>query len=312
MWEAGVHRFTKRNVLSYFFAFTLGVVVTHIVQKRLVSLEPESEGGRREILYGSPLQYCPGGAHQHRAALVSVLKKERPGLILDVGAYDGRDAIAYARAGHKVLSFEPVPSKHAKIERNFRESGVWDQIELHKIALGNFTGETRFYVNKPLRAKDGWVDDNIGSEQDGIYVPWSGALATTVTVDTLDNIVGNRTVLHAKIDAQGHDAVVLEGAKHLLESGRMKTFSFEIAPKLTTDPASYVRILKWLNIHGYTCFDCTSFESVAKRGKTSNVHAMLIDEFIETLHKGVFKYRGADHGSQSEVVCMNTQSRNNL
>ena len=66
-------------------------------------------------IFNSVLQFCPGDT--------GPLGKVKPGLILDVGAYDGRDAISYAKAGHNVLSFEPVPSKHSKIEANIMRSG---------------------------------------------------------------------------------------------------------------------------------------------------------------------------------------------
>jgi precorrin-6B methylase 2 len=46
------------------------------------------------------------------------LRQHQPGqLVIDVGAYDGQEAIQYARAGHKVLSFEPTPSKAIKIKQ---------------------------------------------------------------------------------------------------------------------------------------------------------------------------------------------------
>ena len=84
-----------------------------------------------------------------------------------------------------------------------------------------------------MRKKDKWIDGNFGSEQDSFWVPWEGAKGISVPVDTLDNIIGMQKVLHMKIDAQGHDAVILEGAERLLSNGMISTFSFEVSPKLT-------------------------------------------------------------------------------
>ena len=62
-----------------------------------------------------PGVWCP--AHGGKSVVHQTLKQHQSGqLVIDVGAYDGQEAIQYARAGHKVLSFEPTPSKAAKIK----------------------------------------------------------------------------------------------------------------------------------------------------------------------------------------------------
>ena len=251
-------------------------------------------------VFNSALQFCPGGTGQFEANLLQELDKLKPGLVLDVGAYDGRDAISYAKAGHKVLSFEPVPSKHSKIEENIKRSGFSSSIELQKVALSNYSGTATFFTNKPLRKKDKWIDGSFGSEQDSFWVPWEGAKGISVPVDTLDNIIGMQKVLHMKIDAQGHDAVVLEGAKRLLSNGMISTFSFEVAPKLTQDPDSYIRMMKWLSERGYQCYDCSAFGILG----LDEIHMHLpVEDYFQYLSRLEFIYRGSDHGRHTEFVC---------
>ena len=61
-------------------------------------------------------RWCP--AHGGKSVVQQTLRQHQPGqLVIDVGAYDGQEAIQYARAGHKVLSFEPTPSKAIKIKQ---------------------------------------------------------------------------------------------------------------------------------------------------------------------------------------------------
>jgi len=297
------------SLLLLLAGFLFGCTFTHQASLRecggaIRGIPRGAESSSPAFVIGSALQYCPGGKDQNWANLEHVLSQAEAGLVLDIGAYDGKDAIAYARAGHQVLSFEPVPSKHPGIKANFKESGYEHRIQLHKLALSNFTGTVPFFINKPIRKKDSWVKGEFGSEQDSMFVPWKGARTVDVPVDTLDNVIGERTVLHAKIDAQGHDALVLEGAKRLLAKGKISSFSFEVAPKLTKDPGSYVRIIHWLMHHNYQCFDCTSFRSIR-----AHQHTMRIEEYIVKLSEQVFKYRGADHGHQSEFVCIHFNER---
>lgn len=52
-------------------------------------------------------QWCPGS----RGDLAATLGRH-PGVVLDIGAFDGTDAVAFATTGdHEVYSFEPTPSK---------------------------------------------------------------------------------------------------------------------------------------------------------------------------------------------------------
>ena len=52
-------------------------------------------------------------------------------------------------------------------------------------------------------------------------------------METLDHVLGDREVLYAKIDAQGHDHAVLRGARRLLQSHRIRRVAFELSPALS-------------------------------------------------------------------------------
>jgi len=108
------------------------------------------------------------------------LRQHQPGqLVIDVGAYDGQEAIQYARAGHKVLSFEPTPSKAIKIKQALADAGVEDSVDFYSYAISDKSGTAPFVVNVGVHMENGqWVVnegesksvDSIGSEQDGFRV----------------------------------------------------------------------------------------------------------------------------------------------
>ena len=56
--------------------------------------------------------FCPRQS-PHRLPLP--LWASPPALVVDVGAHDGRDAVAFTMPGHRVLAFEPSPRKAAQV-----------------------------------------------------------------------------------------------------------------------------------------------------------------------------------------------------
>lgn len=182
-----------------------------------------------------------------------------PSLCLDVGSFDGKNAIAFVRKGcSSVYAFEPTPSKIKRIRTTLKRSKMEQNVTLFEMAAGNVTGTTSFW----LSAVEGSKDRDAGSEQDQLDRPqWGAAKEVKVRVDTLDQVVGSSAVAYAKIDAQGHDPEVIFGAERLLRSGLLRRFSFEVWPQQRRggpggSAAEYVRAVSWLAERGFKCFDC--------------------------------------------------------
>jgi len=254
------------------------------------------------VLYGALVALCPGGLW---SALEATLAQAPPGLVLDIGAYDGSDAIAYAKAGHEVMSFEPVPFKVERIRAAIAESGVGSRISFHNMAMSNFTGTAPFQVMDNLARDKGELP--VGSEQDGFFVPWKGGRSVDVKVDTIDKMVGDREVLFMKIDAQGHDPMVLRGAERLLREHRVDAFAFEVTPRLTPEPSQYHDVLRWLHDLGYVCADCKYFKGAGLRGKTGRLAVARAGHYLDRLHDTFVEHRGGNHGAHTEFVCTHTE-----
>ena len=105
-------------------------------------------------VYASPpyvLQWCPeiGGAGQMVGSrtVADTLRAFPPSVVIDVGAYDGADALGYAKAGHTIYSFQPTPSKGDAIEAKYRASPNAANIRFYRMAISNRTGSTDFWVS---------------------------------------------------------------------------------------------------------------------------------------------------------------------
>ena len=216
-----------------------------------------------------------------------------PSIVVDVGAFDGEDAVGYAAAGHTVFSFEPTPSKARAIEAKVQASGYASRITFLPMALSNRSGTADF-----------WVSDASGSQQDQLDKPtWAGARRVSVTIDTLDHIhetrMHGREVLYAKIDAQGHDPEVLGGMSRLLQAHGVRVLSFEVYPSgSAANPYSYVHAVASLAKMGYRCFDCSSRASEVS-DERFGMHALINKLMAEKV-----QHRGQMISSWTNLVCM--------
>jgi FkbM family methyltransferase len=223
--------------------------------------------------------WCPGGRLQRRNLL-----RERSNnmdaahrLIIDVGSFDGSDAIDFAKfTRRKVLTFEPTPTKHDSIRKRLHEAGVDANVTLLPYALSNTTGTGQLEL---LRAKHSagrrFVNNGLGSAQDLLtqsvrpgLLPPTRAGVVSVPVRQLDPLLAERDPLariaYMKIDAQGFDTLVLRGAEQLLSKTRIETFAFEFTPFLMPgreDEA--VSALEWLERLRYSCVPCNQKHTAA-------------------------------------------------
>lgn len=137
-------------------------------------------------------------------------RTHRPGTILDVGAHDGLLTIPLSRLpGARVIGFEPLPSAHARLAA---ACGGLPNVTLRREALGAAPGRLTLSVpvldGQPAEqwaslAKDYDAFASVGTERHDVAV---------ITLDSL----GLEDVTHIKLDAEGYEQEVLEGARETL------------------------------------------------------------------------------------------------
>jgi FkbM family methyltransferase len=129
----------------------------------------------------------------------------RPGdIALDIGANLGVVALTMGRAvgtTGQVHAFEPNPALHPILTQSISRSER--NITLHKFALGSSTGEMKLSVPK----------DNIGAAS----LMRSNGTEVKCEVRPLDDVVAGDIRL-IKLDVEGFENEVLQGAKHILTS----------------------------------------------------------------------------------------------
>ena len=186
--------------------------------------------------WGARLRICPGehiGSRiWHRgvfdvATLEAIARLVDPGdTTLDIGANIGQmTTLMSQRAGRngRVLAFDPHPAVFTVLSENaerLKRDPVNGAVLLHNIALSDSEGEAL------LDAGDGWARNHGLAKLADEHA--AGAHLLTVKVSTLDRMVpaGEKVGL-CKLDVEGHEIKVLNGAANLLKERRIRDILFE-------------------------------------------------------------------------------------
>jgi FkbM family methyltransferase len=162
-------------------------------------------------------------------ALAGVL---RPGdVVVDAGANIGNHTIYFAKVlGCRVTAFEALPATAAFLAENVRLNGLSDRVHVEAVALGARQGRARVKL---------YDETNIGGTTLEVG---EGALP----VFPLDEMARERPVRLLKIDVEGMERAVLEGAATILAEDRPWILC-EAA-----DRAAYESVKSFLDEAGYS------------------------------------------------------------
>ncbi|MES2099792.1 MAG: FkbM family methyltransferase [Pseudomonadota bacterium] len=140
------------------------------------------------------------------------------GTLVDVGANYGYYSLLWAaqRPANRVVAFEASPRNFAHIEGNISRNGLGSRIELHRVAIGRNAGSLQFDVGPQDQSGWGGLATSASSRSVEVQV---------LRLDELWSTPDDIDVL--KIDVEGADTWVLQGAEQLLRAKRIKAIFYE-------------------------------------------------------------------------------------
>lgn len=136
-------------------------------------------------------------------------------VLVDVGAYVGAYALEARRGGFtgRIESFEPQPGPDEILRERAAVDPLWT---CHKVAVGDHSGTLTMHVadNEVSSSALAMLPRHVQGDPASGYVRTE--IAEAARLDDLD-LVGTDDVLHVKVDVQGYEKRVLDGAKRTLE-----------------------------------------------------------------------------------------------
>lgn len=171
-------------------------------------------------------QYGQGiGIADERRVDRTVLKQLKAGMqplvIFDVGANRGQYLQLALQRPAVVHAFEPNSVAFTELAKRFGERS---EVRLSKLALGSEQGERTLHYDVPASELSSLYPRQI--EHHGHH--WTQT--ETVQVDTLDHYCGTHAIDHIdllKLDVEGHELAVLQGAGRLFQGKQIAMVSFE-------------------------------------------------------------------------------------
>ncbi len=173
--------------------------------------------------------------------------------VVDIGANIGYFTMLMALAvgpRGRVHAFEPVRENADLLERSVVENRFDDRVVIHRMALGKVTGNAAL-ATLTLAAGSQNSGGSFLAESAGVP---SGHEMRTVPVSRLDDVVLGERVSLVKIDVEGAEPLVFDGARRLLKRDTPWILSEINAVQLRrvsgVTPRELIQLMKGL---GYDC-----------------------------------------------------------
>lgn len=153
------------------------------------------------------------------ARLQRILEFYEVDLVLDVGANSGQFARDIRTGGYRgrIVSFEPLATAHRALLRNSRRDALWTVAPPMAIGASDGTAEIHVAQNSFSSSLLDVLESHIKSEKSATFVG-----NETIRMARLDSIAldycAESKATFMKVDTQGYEAQVLEGAKQSLQT----------------------------------------------------------------------------------------------
>lgn len=148
------------------------------------------------------------------------------GPAIDIGANIGAFTCAIAALGRMVHAFEPIPETFCRLKSNVKHNGLLDRTQLNCLAVGREQGLVTFAVQEHAPATNrmtGPGDVPMGDLS-------STQVVAAVSLDEYCAEQGIDSIPFLKIDVEGMEPYVLQGARNLFLNKKVNVVLIEICP----------------------------------------------------------------------------------
>lgn len=158
--------------------------------------------------------YCGLHDYAEMRYLLHVLQPDD--VFVDVGANAGSyTVLASAVVGAHSYSFEPVPYTFARLMDNVRINAIEPLVSVHNVGVADRRSELLFSAG--VDCENHVLQDDAEADQ-----------CVTVPVDTLDAMLAGVSPVVMKVDVEGYESFVLQGAQGVLADTSLHSVIMEL------------------------------------------------------------------------------------
>ena len=213
-----------------------------------------------------------GGLHEpsEMAFVLHALRAED--LFADVGANIGSYTVLAAGAvGADVIAVEPLPSTFERLQRNIRLNGINNRVQAHCCGLSNEAGRLLF-------TSDLDTTNSVATVERPGSTEW-------IPVNTLDALCSQRTPSVIKIDVEGYESAVLDGAKKTLSSNRVDAVLLETNGSGVRFGVTDDQLISTMLGFGFTACEYQFKERLLKPARRGGTNTIFVRDVAATAAK---------------------------
>lgn len=185
---------------------------------------------------------------------LSLFRDKKPKCIFDVGAHYGETALTYKDLfpDANIYSFEPFPHSVKKFKDN---TSKYSKIKVFEKAFSNRIQESIFHINTSDATNSLLNSNKTDSWIDGATETKDSIRVQTDTIDNFCEMMNIDSIDILKLDVQGAELLVLEGAARMLQNKKINVIFTEVEfIEIYTGQPLFHDITAFLSAYNYQLF----------------------------------------------------------
>jgi FkbM family methyltransferase len=191
------------------------------------------------------------------------LSNSRIDKIFDIGAHHGETAIEFAQfyKNSTIYSFEPVKQSFDLLEKN---SKPYSNIKPFHLGIGSESEQREIHINEKYSTINSFL------EQTNTSLNNTSEITNVMSLDDFVNENNISEIDILKIDTEGWELNVLEGAKNFLKAKSAQFVVCEVALEDNKNQTPFIDVFNTLTPMGYRF--CCIYDVVVKNIKSNRAY----------------------------------------
>jgi FkbM family methyltransferase len=214
------------------------------------------------------------------AQIYQAIKKVKTDVLLDIGANTGQFASEIRQKGYggKIISFEPLVNARKKLIENASKDANWSVHE--QAAIGDHNGFIDINISKNSVSSSilPMLSSHSDAEGNSVYI--GSERTPIITLDSVaDAYLNDSSNCFIKIDTQGYESQVLDGAINTLKKAKGILCELSLVP-LYEGQHLWKEIIERFEKEGFVLWSLHKAFTDKRNGRTLQMDAVFLRENV--------------------------------